>query len=184
MSKELDGKVALITGGTTGIGRDAAVLFAKEGAKVVVNDLGGALTGGDEGSAGPAEQVVQQIKAAGGQAVSNSESVADYKAVARMIEQAKDTFGGLHAIVNPAGILRDGMFHKMPEADWDAVIAVHLRGSFNVTRASNFNFANDSISVYGTPAAPVATAGQPLFAPSTARFGGPRQVQLGLRAVF
>ena len=132
----LDGKVVLITGGGNGIGRETALLLAREGAKVVVNDLGGSLQGGDEGSAGPAEQVAREIKAAGGEAVSNSESVADYAAVARMIEQAKDTFGGLHAIVNPAGILRDGMFHKMTEDDWDRVIEVHLRGSFNVTRAS------------------------------------------------
>ncbi|MBI1359421.1 MAG: SDR family oxidoreductase [Alphaproteobacteria bacterium] len=132
----LDGKVVLITGGGNGIGRETALLLAREGAKVVVNDLGGSLTGGDEGSAGPAEKVAQEIKAAGGEAVSNSDSVTDYPAVQRMIEQAKDTFGGLHAIVNPAGILRDGMFHKMSEADWDGVIAVHLRGSFNVTRAS------------------------------------------------
>ncbi len=132
----LDGKVVLVTGGGNGIGRETALLLSREGAKVVVNDLGGALTGGDEGSAGPAEAVAREIKAAGGEAVSNSESVSEFKAVNRMIEQAKDTFGGLHAIVNPAGILRDGMFHKMTEEDWDRVIEVHLRGSFNVTRAS------------------------------------------------
>jgi NAD(P)-dependent dehydrogenase (short-subunit alcohol dehydrogenase family) len=131
----LDGKVVLITGGGNGIGKETALLLGREGAKVVVNDIGGGLKGG-EGSAGPAEQVVQQIKAAGGDAVSNSDSVADYKSVQRMIEQAKDTFGGLNAIINPAGILRDGMFHKMTEDDWDSVINVHLRGSFNVTRAS------------------------------------------------
>jgi NAD(P)-dependent dehydrogenase (short-subunit alcohol dehydrogenase family) len=132
----LEGKVVLVTGGGNGIGKETALLRAREGAKVVVNDLGGALTGGDEGSAGPAEAVAREIKAAGGQAASNSESVADFKAVSRMVEQAKDTFGGLHAIVNPAGILRDTMFHKMTEEDWDRVINVHLRGSFNVTRAS------------------------------------------------
>ena len=132
----LDGKVVLITGGGNGIGKETALLLAREGAKVVVNDLGGSLTGADEGSAGPAEQVAQEIRAAGGQAVSNSDSVTDYAAVQRMIEQAKDEFGGLNAIVNPAGILRDGMFHKMSESDWDGVIDVHLRGSFNVTRAS------------------------------------------------
>jgi NAD(P)-dependent dehydrogenase (short-subunit alcohol dehydrogenase family) len=131
----LDGKVVLITGGGNGIGKETALLLGREGAKVVVNDIGGGLKGG-EGSAGPAEQVVQQIKAAGGDAVSNSDSVADFKAVQRMIEQAKDTFGGLDSIINPAGILRDGMFHKMTEDDWDSVINVHLRGSFNVTRAS------------------------------------------------
>lgn len=132
----LDGKVVLITGGGNGIGKETALLAAREGAKVVVNDLGGGLTGGDAGSAGPAETVAQEIRDAGGEAVSNSESVTDMPAVKGMIEQAKDEFGALHAIINPAGILRDGMFHKMSEDDWDSVIEVHLRGSFNVTRAA------------------------------------------------
>ena len=132
----LEGKVVLVTGGGNGIGKETALLAAREGAKVVVNDLGGSLTGADEGSAGPAETVAQEIRAAGGEAVSNSESVTDMKAVEGMIEQAKDTFGDLHSIINPAGILRDGMFHKMSEDDWDSVIDVHLRGTFNVTRAA------------------------------------------------
>lgn len=132
----LDGRVVLITGGGNGIGKETALLAAREGAKVVVNDLGGGLTGGDAGSAGPAETVAQEIRDAGGEAVSNSESVTDMSAVKGMIEQAKDEFGALHAIINPAGILRDGMFHKMSEDDWDSVIDVHLRGSFNVTRAA------------------------------------------------
>lgn len=144
----LDGKVVLITGGGNGIGRETALLLGREGAKVVVNDLGGGLSGEDEGSAGPAEQVARAIKAAGGEAVSNSESIAEARAVDRMIEQAKDTFGGLHAIVNPAGILRDAMFHKMSEADWDAVISVHLRGSFNVARASVEHFRDQQDGTY------------------------------------
>jgi len=132
----LDGKVVLVTGGGNGIGRDCALIAAREGAKVVVNDLGGGLKGEDEGSAGPAEQVAQEIRAMGGEAVSNSDSVTSYKAVQGMVEQARDTFGGLHAVINPAGILRDVMFHKMSEDDWDRVIDVHMRGSFNVCRAT------------------------------------------------
>ena len=138
----LDGKVILITGGGNGIGKECALLAAKEGAKVLVNDLGGALTdaGDASGDAGLAEQVAQEIRAAGGEAASNSESVTDMTAVQGMVEQAKDTFGGLHGIINPAGILRDGMFHKMSEDDWRSVIDVHLHGSFNVTRAAIEHF--------------------------------------------
>ncbi len=132
----LDGKVVLITGGGNGIGRECALQAASEGAAVVVNDLGGSLSGDEAGGAGPAETVAAEIRAAGGRAVSNSDSVTDYTAVAAMVEQAKDEFGSLNAIINPAGILRDGMFHKMSEADWKAVIDVHLHGTFNVTRAA------------------------------------------------
>jgi NAD(P)-dependent dehydrogenase (short-subunit alcohol dehydrogenase family) len=136
----LEGKVVLVTGGGNGIGRDCALIAAREGAKVVVNDLGGSLSGGDEGDAGAAEAVAREIRAAGGEAASNSDSVTSLAAVQGMVEQALDTFGGLHAVINPAGILRDVMFHKMSEADWDAVIAVHLRGSFNVCRAAIEHF--------------------------------------------
>ena len=134
----LDGKTVLVCGGGNGIGKECALLAAKEGANVVVNDLGGGLSdaGGSAGDAGPAEKVAEEIRASGGQAVSNSESVTDMSAVKDMIAQAKDEFGGLHSIINPAGILRDGMFHKMSEDDWKSVIDVHLHGSFNVTRAS------------------------------------------------
>src|SRR6201995_4227089 len=136
----LDGKVVLVTGGANGIGKECALLAAKEGASVVVNDLGGAVAGGDEGSAGPAEAVAREIEAAGGQAVSNSDSVTSRDGVQRMIEQAMDTFKGLHAIINPAGILRDVMFHKMTDEDWDKVIEVHLQGSYNVCKAAVNHF--------------------------------------------
>jgi NAD(P)-dependent dehydrogenase (short-subunit alcohol dehydrogenase family) len=144
----LDGKVVLVTGGGNGIGRDCALIAAQEGAKVVVNDLGAGLKGDDEGSAGPAEKVAQEIRAAGGEAVSNSESVTSLKAVEGMVEQARDTFGGLHAVINPAGILRDVMFHKMSEEDWDRVIDVHMRGSFNVARATIELFREQNDGAY------------------------------------
>jgi NAD(P)-dependent dehydrogenase (short-subunit alcohol dehydrogenase family) len=140
----LDGKVVLVTGGGNGIGRECALLAAREGAAVVVNDLGGSLGGGDEGSAGPAQTVADEIRAAGGQAVSNSESVANFAAVQGMVGQAVETFGALDAVINPAGNLRDGMFHKMADTDWNAVIEVHLRGAYNVSRAAVELFRNQA----------------------------------------
>ncbi len=144
----LDGKVVIVTGAGRGIGRECALLAAKAGAKVVVNDLGAGVGGADEGSAGPAEETAADIRAAGGEAVSNSESVSSMAAVQGMVEQAMDTFGGLHAIINPAGILRDGMFHKMSDADWDAVIETHLRGAYNVCRASIEHFRKQEDGAY------------------------------------
>jgi NAD(P)-dependent dehydrogenase (short-subunit alcohol dehydrogenase family) len=144
----LNGKVVIVTGGGNGIGKECALLAGREGAAVLVNDLGGGLKGEDAGSAGPAETVAQEIRAAGGAAISNSDSVSDYDAVAAMVAQAKEEFGGLHAVINPAGILRDGMFHKMPPEDWKAVIDVHLHGAFNVTRASIEHFREQQDGSY------------------------------------
>ena len=136
----LENRVVLVTGGANGIGKESALLAAREGASVVVNDLGGGVGGGDEGSAGPAEQVAKEIRDAGGHAVSNSESVTSRAGAKRMIEQALDSFKGLHAIISPAGILRDAMFHKMTDHDWDSVIEVHLHGTFNVCHAAINHF--------------------------------------------
>ena len=129
----LKGKVVLVTGAGRGIGREIAVLAAREGAQVVVNDLGGDV-GGAGADATPAQETVRMIEDAGGEAVVNGESVADYEAAGSMVRQAVETFGRIDGVVNVAGILRDAIFHKMTEADWDAVISVHLKGSFNVAR--------------------------------------------------
>ena len=129
----LDGRVAIITGAGRGIGREHALLFAAEGAKVVVNDLGGAVDGsGDDAS--PAEQVVAEIIAAGGQAVANDDDVADWEGGKRLIDAAVDAFGDVLVLVNNAGILRDRVLVNMTEEDWDSVIHVHLKGHFVPTR--------------------------------------------------
>ena len=131
----LDGKVALVTGAGRGIGRDMAIMMAAHGARVVVNDLGGDAkgTGGDQI---PALEVVKEIADAGGEAVANFGSVADRDAAEAMVAQALDDFGQLDIVVNNAGILRDVIFHKMSYEEWDAVINVHLNGTFNVSRAA------------------------------------------------
>ncbi len=129
----LDGRVTIITGAGRGIGREHALFFAAEGAKVVVNDLGGDIHG-EGGDRAPAQEVVDEILAMGGEAVANTDSVADFDGAKRLIDQAVETFGDLHVLVNNAGILRDGMLVNMNEADWDSVIAVHLKGHFCPTR--------------------------------------------------
>jgi len=121
--------VAIITGAGRGIGREHSLLFAQEGAKVVVNDLGGAIDGsGDDRT--PAQQVVDEIKAAGGEAVANSDNVADWEGGRRLIDAAVEAFGDVNVLINNAGILRDRMLVSMEEAEWDAVIHVHLKGHF------------------------------------------------------
>jgi NAD(P)-dependent dehydrogenase (short-subunit alcohol dehydrogenase family) len=129
----LDGRVAIITGAGRGIGREHALLFAAEGAKVVVNDLGGARdgTGAD---AGPAHDVVEEIRAAGGEAVANGDDVADWEGAQRLVNAAVEAFGDLHVLVNNAGILRDRMLTNMTASEWDDVVRVHLRGHFMPTR--------------------------------------------------
>jgi NAD(P)-dependent dehydrogenase (short-subunit alcohol dehydrogenase family) len=129
----LDGKVALVTGGGRGIGREECLALARAGAKVVVNDLGGGFDGSGK-DIGPAAEVVEEIKKMGGDAIPNGDSVTDFKGAQRMIEAAVAKFGKLHIVVNNAGILRDRMIFNMSEEDWDAVVAVHLKGTFAVTR--------------------------------------------------
>lgn len=135
----LEDKVILVTGAGRGIGREVAILAAAEGAKVVVNDLGGSVTGEGQDQT-PAQEVVEIIEKAGGEAVVNGESVSDFQAAKRMVQQAVDTFGKIDGVVNVAGILRDVIFHKMTEDDWNSVIDVHLNGSFNVARNAADHF--------------------------------------------
>ncbi|WP_181064838.1 SDR family oxidoreductase [Nocardia nova] len=129
----LDGRVAVITGAGRGIGREHALLFAREGASVVVNDLGGS-NAGEGADAGPAQQVVEEIRAAGGKAVANTDNVAQWDGAKNLVDQAISEFGTLDAVINNAGILRDGFIAGLEESQWDAVIAVHLKGHFNVLR--------------------------------------------------
>jgi NAD(P)-dependent dehydrogenase (short-subunit alcohol dehydrogenase family) len=129
----LEGRIAIITGAGRGIGREHALLFAAEGAKVVVNDLGGAVDGsGDDRSA--AQQVVDEITAAGGEAVANTDDVTEWDGGKRLIDTAVQTYGDLHVLINNAGILRDRVLVNMSEADWDSVVTVHLKGHFVPTR--------------------------------------------------
>jgi NAD(P)-dependent dehydrogenase (short-subunit alcohol dehydrogenase family) len=128
-----EGRVAVVTGAGRGIGRGHALELARQGAKVVVNDLGGSMdgTGSDTG---PAQQVVDEIVAMGGEAVANTDDVSDWNGAKRLIEKAIDHFGTLDVVVNNAGILRDRMLFNMDEAEWDAVIRVHLKGTFGPSR--------------------------------------------------
>ena len=129
----LEGKVAIVTGAGRGIGRGEALALASEGAAVVVNDLGGS-TAGEGSDAAPAQQVADEITAAGGRAVANFGNVADFEAAGAMVQQALDEFGRLDILVNNAGILRDRMVFNMTREEWDQVIAVHLTGTFNTIR--------------------------------------------------
>ena len=143
----LDGKVVLVTGGGRGIGRETALIAARQGAKVVVNDLGAGVHG-EGADKGPAQEVADIINSAGGQAIANTESVTDLAAVNRMVGAAMEKFGGLHVVSNPAGILRDRMAHNMTEEEWDAIMTVHLRGHFNVVRATINHFRTQQDGVY------------------------------------
>src|SRR5882672_2672722 len=158
----LDGKTALVTGAGRGIGRGIAIALADAGAKVVVNDLGATLDG-EGGDRSPADVVVREIKAAGGEAQANYGNVADFAQGTEMVEQAAKAWGRIDIVVHVAGILRDRMVFNMAESEWDAVIAVHLKGAFNVTRAASIRMreqktgriiAMSSVSALGAPGQP------------------------------
>src|SRR5437016_7441985 len=169
----LDGKAALVTGAGRGIGRGIALALARAGAKVVVNDLGTSLSG--EGTETlPADQVGDDILTNGGEAVTNRGNVARFDDATEMVEQTIRTFGRIDILVNVAGILRDRMIFNMTEAEWDAVIAVHLKGTFNCTRAASIKMREQqggriismsSVSALGSP-------GQPNYAAAKAGIMG------------
>lgn len=129
----LDGRVVIVTGAGRGIGREHALELAAHGARVVVNDLGVTL-GGTDTAESPADEVVEAIRASGGEAIADRASVSDFRATREMFHRAVDKFGAVHAVVNNAGIARDRMITSMDEADWDNVIDVHLKGTFNLTK--------------------------------------------------
>jgi NAD(P)-dependent dehydrogenase (short-subunit alcohol dehydrogenase family) len=133
MSRMCEGRVCIVTGAGRGIGREHALMLAQHGAKVVVNDLGGSVdgSGGDDT---PAQQVVDDIKGFGGEAVANHDNVANWEGAQRLVNQAIEAFGDLHVVINNAGILRDRVLVNMTEEEWDAVIAVHLKGTFAPSR--------------------------------------------------
>ena len=143
----VDNKVVVVTGAGGGIGRDIALAMAREGARVVVNDIGASVAG--EGhDAGPAQQVVNEIKALGREAVANTDSVSDPQSAAHIIQAAMDSFGRVDVVVNNAGILRDRFFHKMSLDEWDAVMKVHLYGGFYVSRAAAPHFKEQESGNY------------------------------------
>nr|XP_010911358.1 uncharacterized protein LOC105037382 [Elaeis guineensis] len=143
----LQDKVAVVTGAGRGIGRDIALMMAAQGAKVVVNDIG-ASVGGEGNDASHGQQVVNEIKAAGGQAVLSTDSVSTWPTANRIIECAADTFGRIDIVVNNAGILRDRLFFNMSPEEWSAVIDVHLNGSFFTSRAAAPHFKTQKSGAY------------------------------------
>ena len=147
MAAMLEGKVIVVTGAGNGIGRDFALALADAGAKVVVNDLGTSASG-EGADVGPAQKVVDEIRAKGGEAVANTDSVADWNAANRIVTTAMDVYGRIDGVINNAGILRDRMFFKMSIDEWKAVVDVHLNGSFYVARAASNYFKEQNGGAY------------------------------------
>jgi NAD(P)-dependent dehydrogenase (short-subunit alcohol dehydrogenase family) len=147
MAGIVQGKVAIVTGAGRGIGRGIALLLAQEGAHVLVNDVGAALDGSGS-DAGPAQQVVDEIKKAGGQAVASTLSISDPQNADKIVQAALDAFGRVDILINNAGILRDRIFHKMSWSDWSDVIDVHLHGSFNMSRAVAGHFREQNSGAF------------------------------------
>ena len=143
----LDGRVAIVTGAGGGIGREMALALAGAGASVVVNDIGASLAG-EGADQGPAERVAGEIRARGGAAAPNTDSVSTWAGANRIVQTALDAFGRIDCVVNNAGILRDRLFHKMTVEDWEAVIQVHLMGSFYVSRAAATHFREQERGAY------------------------------------
>ncbi len=144
----MDGKAVLVTGAGRGVGRGIALAMAQAGAAVVVNDLGVSISGEGQDESSPAEQVVEEIRALGGKAVANHDSVADWAGAGAMVKAAVDNFGRIDAVVNNAGNLRDVYFHKMSPEDFRAVVDVHLQGSFNTSRAAAPFFKEQESGAY------------------------------------
>ena len=143
----LEGKVIVVTGAGAGVGKGIAMEAARQGAKVIVNDLGVNIDG-TGANTGPAQQTVEEIKAFGGTAAANTDSVAEWKSAQAIVQNALDLWGRIDGVVNNAGNLRDGIFHKMPEEDFDAVIKVHLKGSFNMSRAASPHFKSEESGAF------------------------------------
>jgi len=147
MGNRLEGKVAIVTGGGRGIGRGECLALASEGARIVVNDFGGSAAG-TGGEQGPADQVVAEVKKLGSDAIANYDNVSDFAAGDRMVQQALDKFGRLDIVVNNAGILRDKMIFNMTEEEWDIVLAVHLKGHFNLSKHAAVVFRQQRSGVF------------------------------------
>lgn len=175
----LENKTIIVTGAGRGVGKYIALMAAAEGANVVVNDLGAGVSD-QTADVGPAQEVVAEIRAAGGNAIADTHSVADWDQAHAIVENALDTYGQLDGIVNNAGLLRDGIFHKMTKDDWENVVQVHLNDSFYVSRGAAEHFKMRGAGSYVHMTSPVvwsATLGRPITRP-------PKWVLLGCRVQF